>query len=226
MARLPRLSVPGVAHYLLQQGHNGGAIVRDAQDVDDLLQTLREAARSNGLTLHAYAVAPGQLHLLATPDSATGTSRTMQALGRRYAAGFNRRHARSGGLWDGRFRSALVEAGAPLLTALRRIDALGLDVPTAPLGVRSSAAHRTGGWRDPALVDPPEYWGLGNTPFERESRYRALLAEPLPVAEEQALAAAVRGSWALGGPAFLQALVGTTARPLVPRPRGRPRRQT
>ena len=228
MARLPRLSVPGVAHYLLQQGHNGGAIVRDAQDVDELLQTLREAARSNGLTLHAYAVAPEQLHLLATPDSTTSTSRTMQALGRRYAAGFNRRHGRSGGLWDGRFRSALVEGGPPLLTALRRIDALGVDAAAAALvpGVRSSAAHRTGGWRDPALVDPPEYWRLGNTPFERESRYRALLAEPLAPAEEQALAAAVRGSWALGSAAFLQTLVGTTARPVVPRPRGRPRRLT
>lgn len=233
MARLPRLSVPGVVHYLLQQGHNGGAIVRDGQDMDELLQTLREAARSNGLTLHAYALAPDQLHLLATPDSATGTSRAMQALGRRYAAGFNRRHGRSGGLWDGRFRSALVEGGPPLLTALRRIDALGVeagalapgvDAAARALGVRSSATHRTGGWRDPALVDPPEYWRLGNTPFERESRYRALLAEPLAPAEEQALAAAVRGSWALGSAAFLQTLAGTTARPVVPRPRGRPRR--
>ena len=226
MARLPRLSLPGLAHYLLQRGHNGSPITRDATDAEHLLQTLREAALSCGVVLHAYAALPTELHVLATPDSDTGISRAMQALGRRYAAGFNRRHARTGGLWDGRFRSALVEAGAPLLTALRRIDALGLSTEADPASgqVRSSAPHRIGGRRDPAVVDPPEYWQLGNTPFERESRYRDLLLEPLAASAADALDAAVRGSWAVGRPAFLQGLAQQTSRPLTPRPRGRPRR--
>ena len=235
MARLSRLSVPGVAHYVQQRGHNGSPIVRDASDVDQLLQTLREAALTGGVVLHALAVSASELHLLATPDSDTGISRAMQALGRRYAAGFNRRHARTGGLWDGRFRSALVEGGEPVLLALRRIDAMGLQIapedgvasaglePAAGLA-RSSAMHRLGGRRDPAVVDPPEYWRLGNTPFERESRYRDLLREPLPAAALAVLEAAVRGSWAMGSPGFLQGLVQNTARPVVPRPRGRPRR--
>ncbi len=228
MARLPRLSLPGVAHYVLQRGHNGSAIALDAADLDQLLQTLREAALTCGVVLHAYAVSATDLHVLATPDSGSGISRAMQALGRRYAAGFNRRHGRTGGLWDGRFRSALVEAGEPLLLALRRIDALGLgpaDEPDLTGGlVRSSAPHRLGGWRDPAVVDPPEYWRLGNTPFERESRYRDLLQEPIAAAASAALDAAVRGSWAVGSPVFLQGLTQATDRPAAPRPRGRPRR--
>lgn len=238
MARLARLSIPGVAHYLLQRGHNGGLIVRDAVDTELLLQTLREAARASGLALQAYAVTGQELHVLATPDTDTGTSRAMQALGRRYAASFNRRHARTGGLWDGRFRSALVEAGDPLLLAMRRIDALGLPAtgdpeltgaaregwPQGADGARSSAPHRLGGRRDPCVIDPPEYWKLGNTPFERESRYRALLLEPLPSAAADALQSAVRGNWAVGSAAFLQGLGQATARPVAPRPRGRPRR--
>lgn len=243
MARQPRLSMPGVMHYLLQRGHNGGAIVHDAQDTDQLLQMLREAALSHRVVLHAYAVATNELRVLATPETGDGISRMMQAVGRRHAAAFNRRHGRSGALWDGRFRSALIEAGAPTLLALRDVDAPGAtqaDPPDAhaapapaPLAAatppaepteRSSQAHRTGGRRDAALVDPPVYWQLGNTPFERESRYRRLLAEPLAASERADLQRALRGGWALGSPAFLASLAAAAQRPLTPRPRGRPRR--
>ncbi len=226
MARLARLSAPQVMHYLLQRGHNNGAIVHDMQDLEHLLQVLREAARATGVVLHAYAVAATELRVLATPDSATGVSRMMQALGRRYAAWFNRRHSRSGALWDGRFRSALIESGAPALLALRQIDGLAPagsdDGAPGPL-LRATGAHRCGGRRDAALIDPPVYWQLGNTPFDRESRYRSLLGEPLPAAQAQALERAVQGGWAFGSPAFLAGLSSDTARPLAPRPRGRPR---
>lgn len=231
MARLSRLSLPGVVHYVLQRGHNGGAILRDDHDTEQLLQALREAALSAGVVLHAYAVTERELRVLATPDSATGVSRLMQALGRRYAAGFNRRHGRSGSLWDGRFRSALIESGPPVLLALRDVDRRSLaddeaQPATAGAGpaTRSSAAHRTGGRRDPALVDPPVYWHLGNTPFEREWRYRELLADPLPADPAAALERAVRGNWAFGAAAFLADVTEAAARPVAPRSRGRPRR--
>ena len=235
MARLSRLSVAGVVHYVLQCGHNGGAIVRDTQDVNHLLQALREAALSCGVVLHAYSVTTAELRVLATPDSATGISRMMQALGRRYAAGFNRRHGRRGSLWDGRFRSALVESGHATLQALRDVDRRSLSegevqlaARPSPAGAgpeaRSSAAQRTGGRRDPALVDPPAYWHLGNTPFDREWRYRGLLAEPLAADQVDALERAVRGNWACGSAAFLASLMEAAARPVAPRPRGRPRR--
>jgi len=239
MARQPRLSVPGVMHYVVQRGHNGGAIACDAHDAEQLLQVLREAARLHRVVLHAYALTTSELRLLATPETGDGLSRTMQALGRRHAAAFNRRHGRSGALWDGRFRSALVEPGTCALLALRQVDAgvaaAAADGPDgwpsaerealSPAGVeRSSLAHRIGGRRDPALVDPPAYWQLGNTPFERESRYRQLAAEPLAAPEQLALQQALQGGRAFGSAAFLAELSRQVDRPLVPRPRGRPRR--
>lgn len=242
MARLARLSLAGVAHLLRQRGHNGSPIVHGADDADQLLQVLREAALDNGVTLHAYAVQPSRLQLLATPSADTAISRLMQDLGRRYAAWFNRRHGRSGALWDGRFRSALVGPGAPTLMALRLLDSeagwTAADAaaerdggsPVSPAQTvatgaapRSSAPHRVGGRRDVALVDPPEYWQLGNTPFERELRYRALLAEPLHEAEREQMEQALRGSWVYGDDAFRAQLGRSTARPLAPRARGRPR---
>lgn len=218
MARLPRLSLPGVVHFVVQRGHDGGAIVRDDADAERLLQLLREAAANAGVLLHAYALAPDQLTLLATPDSGSGVSRMMQSLGRHYAAWFNRRHGRSGALWDGRFRSALVESGAPTLLALRLVDS-GADAT-----LRSSAASRTGGRRDAAIVDPHVYWQLGNTPFERESRYRRLLDDAVTPEQARALHRALQTGRAYGSAEFLHTLAQQLDRPLTPRPRGRPRR--
>ncbi len=232
MARQPRLSLPGVMHLVQQRGHNGGAIVLDAHDSDHLLQALHEATRLHGVALHAYAVTAAELRLLATPETAEGISRMMQALGRRHAAAFNRRHGRSGALWDGRFRSALIDSGPAALLALRHVESAAAAALTDGGGAgaaaegleRSSLPHRLGQRRDAALVDPPAYWQLGNTPFERESQYRRLLAEAPTPAEQAALRSALSRGWALGSPGFLQQLAAASERPAAPRPRGRPRR--
>lgn len=222
MARQPRLSLPGVLHYLEQRGHNGGAIVHDEVDAQHLLRVLRDVAREHAVVLHAYALRPTGLQLLVTPSSAEGISRMMQALGRRHAAVFNRRHGRSGALWDGRFRSALVEEGEPTLQVLSLMDAQTADDDEPVL--QGNRAHRSGGARDAQLVDPPAYWQLGNTPFEREARYRERLAEPPSAALRQALQRALTRSAAFGSPAFLDRLAQQSGRTLKPRPRGRPRR--
>lgn len=243
MARPSRLSLPGVVHHVVQRGHNGERIVHDAADAETLLRILRDAATSLQVRLHAYAVAPSALRLLATPETAAGISRLMQAIGRRYAAAFNRRHGRSGTLWDGRFRSVLVEDGEATLLLLRLIDSqvdpgfegadTGAGAAPAARGVGgagpaaigpacSSRLHRSGGQRDPTLTDPAAYWQLGNTPFEREARYRALLEEPLAAARTAALQGALRAGWAFGSAGFLARIAAASGRPLQPRRRGRP----
>lgn len=224
MARLARLVVPGQAHYVLQRGHNGGAIVGDDDDRTALLATLRDAMRSEDCLLHGYALGTTELHLLVTPPTAAALSRAMQSLGRRHAARFNRRHGRSGALWDGRFRAAIVEPGVVELAALRLIDGGAALGDTGAELARTSAEHRLGAGRDPALTDPAGYWQLGNTPFEREARWRELLAEPVPADLRQRLRRALAGGWGCGSQEFLAKLAEHAQRPATPRPRGRPRR--
>jgi putative transposase len=131
-------------------------------------------------------------------------------------AAYNRRHQRSGTLWEGRFRCAVVEPGASRLAALQWVDGL-----SAEPGL-TSAAHRAGGVRDPLLSDLPEFWLLGNTPFEREAAWRQRLAEGLPAAESAGLRRAALGGWAVGSSDFQTAVAAAAQRPAAPRPRGRP----
>jgi len=214
MARLPRLVIPGHAHYIVQQGHNGQPVMIDDEDRALYLAALRDAFVTRRVELLAYALTDGAVHLLATPPSAEGLSAAMQAVGRRYVAAFNRRHGRSGTLWDGRFRGTVVEPGDTLLDVLRLID--GLPAP------RSSAAHHLGELRDPLLTDPPEFWGLGNTPFEREAAWRSFLATGAGEAETAEIRRCVLHGWVLGSAAFVERLAAETDRPTRPRPRGRP----
>jgi putative transposase len=223
MARLPRLVVPGQVHHLLQRGHGAQAVFVDDEDRRQYLQALHEALRAQAVQLHAYALREAEVQLLLRPPSQAALGRLMQALGRRYVAAFNRRHGRRGTLWDGRFRAGVVQQGSPVLQSLLLIDGLRERPGEAPAW--TSAAQRLGQQGRQALVtDPPEYWLLGNTPFEREAAYAALLDRGLPPAEAARIEHAAANGWALGDAAFQLQMAEQTGRPVRPRPRGRPRR--
>ena len=215
MARLPRCVLPGHAHYVIQRGHSGQPTFQDDDDRRACLDALREAAAASRVVVHACAMPDTELHLLLTPPDSMALSRTIQTLGRRYVSAYNRRHGRSGTLWDGRFRCAVLEPGAWRLAALLLVDGMAGAV---------SAAPRAGGTQVPWFVDPPEFWQLGNTPFEREAAYRTRLVQGLPASQAQQLRDSALGGWAVGSAPFIAALAAQTARPLRPRPRGRPPR--
>lgn len=224
MARLARLALAGVAHHVLQVGHGGQAVFADDADRTAYLEILRDASRAERVAVHGYVLLAREVHLLVTPQTSQGLSRLMQAVGRRYGLRFNRRHGRRGTLWDGRFRTAPLEPDPWVLRSLAWMEAEGGRdaVRAGQADAWCSASHHLGARRDALISEHPAYWQLGNTPFEREHAWQRCLDVGLPAAQASQLMDAVRHGWALGGAAFLSALGRKTARPLVPRPRGRP----
>ncbi|MDP1901348.1 MAG: transposase [Rubrivivax sp.] len=218
MARLPRLEIAGQAHLVIQRSNGGQAAFADRQDRQAFVAALREAAAAAKVQVHAYALLGTEVQLLLTPAERGALGRAVQALGRRYVSAYNRRHGRAGTLWDGRFRAAVMEPGPTRLAALQAVDAASSEPGF------TSAGHRTGAGRDPMLVDPPEFWQLGNTPFERDAAYRARLAEGVAPAVVEWLRQAALGGWAAGSEAFAAEVAAAAARPARPRPRGRPRK--
>lgn len=227
MARLARFVLPGAPHHVLQHGHDGAAIVRDDEDRRQWLAALREATSAHGVDVHAWLLLDDHFHLIATPAAADGLARALQALGRRYVAAFNRRHGRSGTLWQGRFQAAVVEAEPWLLRCMRFVETHPSRAmpPLDPLEHRwSSLPHHLGLIVDPLVRDHPRYWALGNTPFERHAAYARFLEQGPGPAELAFITAATRRGRPVGSPEFVAGLETQTARPLSPRPRGRPRK--
>lgn len=224
MARLPRLALGGLPHLVVQRGHNGQAVFADDEDRQAFLAALREATQQHQVAVHAYALLDHEVWLVLTPPTPESLSRAMQALGRRYVAGFNHRHGRSGTLWDGRFRATVVDPATHLLPALLFVDTLAVRRGQSEAVAWSSAPHHLGERRDALVSNSGAYWALGNTPFERESAWRRRLEEGLGEAASRQLEQAARKGWALGSESFLAEWSPTSTRPLVARRRGRPPR--
>lgn len=230
MARQPRLAIDRQLHLVLHRAAPGVAIGADAADRQACVEALHTVARDLGVAIHGYAVLPDRLLLLLTPPLAAALPTLMQRLGRRQAGTLRARHGRPGSPWAGRYRAAVLQPQRHLIDAMLWVDAAAVAggwADRADAWEASSAAHHVGRRIDPLVSDHPAFWSLGNTPFERELAYRRRLQEePLAPAVERALSAAVQGGWALGDAAFLTELAKAQARPLQPRPRGRPRKGT
>jgi putative transposase len=227
MARLSRLVIPGQVHLLLQRSHGGVPVFKQEEDCRLYLQTLGGLVAEHGVALHAYALTPEQVLLLATPASELSLARMMQALGRRFGAAYNRRHGRTGALWESRFRTTVIDAEAHLLDCIRYVEQAPLRVSQKdglPDAVWSSASHHLGRCIDPLITEHGHYWQLGNTPFEREAAYRSLFEQSLPTSLEHQISHAATKGWVLGPPSFVQALEPQAGRRLAPLPRGRPKR--
>lgn len=230
MARLPRLEFPSLPHLVVQTVLPGQTLCVDAQDHQSLHAALLEAARAQGVTVHAYTVMPDRFLLLATPARAGALSGFMQAVGRRYVAGFNRRHGRQGGLWAGRYRATVLDPARYLLEAMAFIELAPwrMGLVASPVGggaeVSGSLAHHLGQHTDPLVQDHAVFWTLGNTPFDREAAWRRRLEQGQGAEMVSRLAEAAHAGWALGEAAFLAELQTQSSRRVVPRPRGRPRK--
>jgi len=228
MARLTRLTLAGLPHHVMQIGNNRQPIFVDDDDRLAWCAHLREASLVARVDVHAYVLLDNHVHLLATPrETAEALSTMMQSLGRRYVAAFNKRHGRTGTLWEGRFRAALVDPDESLLACMRYIDShpqrSGLCSDAADYRW-SSCAHHLGRRRDPLIVDHARFWALGNTPFEREGAFRDFMDEGVSPREALAISQATRRGWPIAGASGQLRLASQLGREIVPRPRGRPRR--
>jgi putative transposase len=218
MARQPRLVLPGEPHLISQRGLNAQTIASDAVDAQAWLAILRDVAVTRRIALHAFSLRSQEFRLLVSPPDDEAVARLLQDVGRRYVVQFNLRHGRSGTLWAGRFRCAAMERGQAELLAMAWVEA---EEGAAPL--LSSAAHHTGLSLDPGIGDPPAYWALGNTPFDRQAAWREQLGQGISTSQAARLERALRTGIPMADAATLQRLQPQSALRLIPRPRGRPR---
>ena len=225
MARLPRLTLPGYPHHIIQRGNNRQPIFASRADYQTLLDLLDENAKKFGVALHAYVLMSNHFHLLATPQTADGLPQMMQAVGRRYVRYFNDSQQRSGTVWEGRYKSTLIQTERYLLACMAYID---LNPVRAGLMAHprdypwSSYAHYTGQRIDKLITPHALFWELGNTPFAREAAYAELVQAGISAVQQAALTDSALSGWALGEPDFVADLQKRTGRRLAKGVAGRP----
>ena len=226
MARHPRLIVPGVALHIRQRANDRRDCFRSDADRLTYLSLLRDASAHQGCALHAYCLMTNHVHLLVTPVSVDASARMMRDLARWYSAYFNRRYQRTGTLWEGRFRSCLVDSAPYVLACYRYIE---LN-PVAARMALSPDAYPWSSYRanaglapDPSLSPHVEYTALSAQDTTRQAAYRALFDSAPDDAFLNTVRSATRGGYPLVGDALkvhLQSL-GARVAPGKRGPRGR-----
>jgi REP element-mobilizing transposase RayT len=227
MARLARLYVPDQPQHVILRGLDQQPAFVDDQDYELFIDCLKAAARDHHLAVHAWVLMPGAVQLLVTPSDESSLPKAMQAVGRRYVAHFNRRYARRGTLWEGRYRATVIEGERFFLLASRVVELAPVrnHLVTTPEDYRwSSYRHHIGLTVDSLITDHPLYWALGNTPFERQRAYRELCEQPLDERETTQLMQATLKGWVLGSDTYRDWASRSANRRVSPLPRGRPRK--
>lgn len=225
MARLARLTVTDYPHHVILRGNNRQDIFVDVKDRERMLALLAEHSRQQGVEVHAYVLMGNHLHLLLTPRRDGALPALMQAVGRAYVRGFNLRHQRTGTLWEGRYRSTVIDTERYLLTCMAYIDLNPVRAGIATEAAAypwSSHGHYIGQRSDPLVTPHPIFWTLGNTPFSREAAYADMVRAGIAPAQRQALTDATLSGWALGDSGFVASLQKQTGRRVQKSRAGRP----
>lgn len=176
MPRKPRFYLPDVPVHVVQRGHNREAVFFEAEDYQCYLHWLKEASVKYSCSVHAYCLMTNHTHLLATPETRDGITLMMQYLGRYYVPYINHKYGKSGSIWEGRYKSSLVDADHSLLPCMRYIE---LN-PVAANMVACAADYRWSSYRcnaqgsADALIRPHPVFTAFIDVTEGRAAYRAL----------------------------------------------------
>jgi putative transposase len=228
MSRQSRPIIPEVPIHITQRGNNRLRCFFADADFLVYLDLLRNAAHKAGCQVHAYVLMTNHIHLLVSSEHQDGPASLMKAVGERYVQYVNRRYGRSGTLWEGRYRSCLVQCERYLMVCQRYIELnpVRAQMVTHPVNYPWSSYRRNAHGEGSALVTPHDlYSNLGVDPPSREHAYRALFSDNLTVRTLNKVRRATNANLAVGNKKFTDEMATMLGRPMTPQQGGRPKRQ-
>lgn len=209
MSRRLRVLLADYPIHIVQRGINREPCFFAEEDYQCYLHWLEEAARDCGCAIHAYALMTNHVHMLLTPSSTGAPSRLMQSLGRRYVQYANRHYRRSGSLWEGRYKSSVVQAESYLLACMRYIELNPVRAGMAgDPGQYRWTSYRANGLAqaDPRIVAHPIYLALDAQPLPRCQAHRAMFRPQLDAEAASDIRAALRLGMPLGQKRFAETI--------------------
>lgn len=227
MARKPRLDLPGYAQHIIQRGNNRQVCFVSEEDFSMYAHHLHRASQKYSVDIHAWVFMTNHVHLLVTPKTAGAVSKMMQSVGRSYVRYFNYVYQRTGTLWEGRFKSCLLDTERYLLECYRYIELnpVRAGMVTEPSQYKWSSYCVNGLGKESKLASPHGlYLKLGENSKERRQAYRELFRYQLDDAMVEDIRAVTQKGLVLGRDDFVDQVEKLTARSLVVRDAGRPKK--
>lgn len=226
MPRIARLAVPGVPLHVVQRGNNRQACFFNATDYQFYLKTVFACAARYDVAIHAYVLMTNHVHLLLTPTEKYGVSRMIQLLGAKYVRNINLIHQRTGSLWEGRYKSSLVDSDQYCLACYRYIELnpVRAAMCDAPEDYRwSSYRVNALGHFNPGIQPHAKWKALASTDINRQAKYRLLVKEGFDQDKQEEIRYGLQKGLPTGPDSFKSEVGETLKRRLGNGRRGRPR---
>lgn len=197
--------LPGVPVHLVHRGNNRQACFFADNDRGFYLHHLRRLVGETPVELHAYCLMTNHVHLLLTAAELDGCARLMQRLAQIHTQYINKTYGRSGSLWEGRFRSCLVQAEDYLLACYRYVEAnpvrAGIVGDPRDFEWSSHLANAVGA-PEPALTPHEEFLRLDRVPALRRQAYADLFRSDPRYWRTEEIRSATNGNYVLGNEQF------------------------
>ena len=226
MPRQCRYFIRNIPQHVITRGVDRQAVFFHDRDYRLYLKALRDAAATNDCLIHAYVLMTNHVHLLVTPGSERSLPLLMQAMGRNYVQRLNVRYARTGTLWEGRYKASLIQDSNYLLACQRYIELnpVRARMAAAPGDYpHSSYAHNACGFDDALLTPHACYLDLAADHSARQRAYRRLFCNSL----DEELLARIRKTTnscgVIGDDRFKEQIEAMLGRAVPTGQRGRPK---
>ncbi len=227
MGRPLRPIEDGLVYHAINRGNDRQVVFADEQDHRAFLHSLGQTQLRYPFRLYGYCLMSNHFHLLLRPEPGVAISRILQSLTVAHTWRFHRRHRSVGHVWQGRFKSPVVQDDGHLWTVLRYIEANPLRArmvsDPADYPWSSYPAHGEG-VADPLLTPLPEWSDLGRDERARQAAWRRKVTAKQSDSEIQAIRQSLQGGQPFGDPDWVKSMASALGQPLERRPRGRPRK--
>lgn len=224
MPRRSRLQAAGLPVHIIQRGNNRQACFFADEDYRFFLECLAKLAKRFRCALHAYVLMTNHFHLLLTSELQAGPSLLMKFLGQRYVQYVNRTYRRTGSLWEGRFRSSLVQTERYVLGCYRYVEMnpVRANMVKHPLEYPWSSYAANADGKPVAWLTPHgEYLALGLNEEKRREAYRDLFTTELDQQLLRDIRISTHGGYVIGSSRFRDDIECALKQRAAPRGRGR-----
>jgi putative transposase len=225
MGRLPRTIDDGLVYHAFNRGNNSADVFFDDSDRVAFLEALVKTKEHYPFRLIGYCLMTNHFHLLLRPEDGQTISRILQSLTVTHTSRYHKRHQTSGHVWQGRFKSPVIQDDLHLLVVLRYIEAnpVRAKIVADPGEYRWSSFLCHGlGQEDPLISPFPEWEELGRSAAERRKRWRSKVRARQSEAEVQSVRSSLQTGRPFGASEWTEQMAERLGIALVPRPRGRP----
>jgi len=127
LARKPRISLPNIPQHIIKRGMNQEKIFHDIEDYDYFYKLMIDSSEKLEIKIYSYVLMKEYFEFVISSSISENISKYMQTLARKYVLFYNKKYNRTGTIWEGRYKTSIIETKLYLAKVIEYIDYQALN---------------------------------------------------------------------------------------------------